>query len=61
MFCIRDKAGTAVAGDGSFPWSVVDVTELSPAGEVAEGAGEVLREDHQTQPQLPFVGHHQPY
>ncbi len=56
-----DKGGAAVAGEGGVPWSVVDATELPPAGKVAKGSGEVLREDHQAQPQLPLVGHHQPH
>lgn len=61
VFYIYDKGGTAVAGHGGVSWSVVDATELPPAGKVAEGSGEVLREDHQAQPQLPPVGHHQPH
>lgn len=61
VFCMCDKGGTAVAGEGGVPWSVVDATELPPAGKVAKGTGEILREDHQAQPQLPLVGHHQPH
>lgn len=60
-FCAYHKGGTAVTGDGCVPWSVVDATELPPLGEMAKGARKVLREDHQTQSKLPFVGHHQPY
>lgn len=40
---------------------MVDATELPPAGEVAEGAGEDPREDHQAQPQFPPVDHNQPH
>lgn len=56
-----DTGSTGVAGEGSHPRSLVDATELPPAGEVAKGVGEVLREDHQTQPQFPLVDHHQPH
>lgn len=61
VFCTCDKGGAAVAWEGSHPWSLVDATELPPAGEVAKGAGEDLREDHQAQPQFPLVDHHQPH
>lgn len=34
-FCTCDAGGTAVAGQGGVSWSLVDATELPPAGEVA--------------------------
>lgn len=42
--------GAAAAGDSSGSWTVADVTELPPPGQVAEGPGEVPGEDHQAAP-----------
>lgn len=38
--------GSALVGQGSLPWSLVNAAELSSVSEVAQGAGKVLRKDH---------------
>lgn len=48
----------AVVGYRSVPRSLADAPELSSVSEVAEGAGEISRENHQTSPRLPSVAHH---
>lgn len=42
--------GSAAVGDRSGSWTVADVAELPPPGQVAEGPGEVPGEDHQAAP-----------
>lgn len=44
------KGGAAVAGSICHPWSVVNAAELPPAGQVAEGAREIIGENYQTKP-----------
>lgn len=44
------SGGPAVAGDSCVKGTVVDVTELSPVGEVAKGAGKGPGEDHKASP-----------
>lgn len=61
LYFVCDKGCTAVAGEGSVPWSVVDATKLPPAGAVVKRFGEVLREDHSTPSQLSLVDNYQPH
>lgn len=52
---------TPATGDSSIPWSVADVTELPPLGEVAKGLGEGTGDDKETAPRLPPVAYYRSY